>query len=66
LVIFENAAKSTFGGAERSVKHMHISLLSVLNNKRSTSFFLAPQRMPKFLDWKSVQLEHETNSRYAS
>jgi hypothetical protein len=41
---------------------MHKPLFDFLNYKIYTSFFLLPQRIPKFLDWKSVQLEHETNS----
>ena len=41
---------------------MHIFFLSILYKKIFTEPFFEPHLMPKFLDWKSVQLETETSS----
>jgi len=62
LIVFENTAKSTLSCAECTIKHMNISLLSILYKNTCTSFFLDPQRIPRFLDWKSVQFEQDTSS----
>ncbi len=62
LVVLENAAKSSFCGAESTVEHMHVLLFNLLNKSNVTSFFFPPQRMPKLRAWKSVQFEQETSS----
>ncbi len=63
LVVLEDAAEGTFGGAKGSVQHVHVSLFCVLHSSKCTSFFFPPHLIPKFLDWKSVQFEQETSSR---
>lgn len=66
LIILQDAAKGALSGTKSSVKHMNVPLFSFLNRVIYTSFFFDPHLMPRFLDWKSVQFEHETSSLYAS
>lgn len=61
LIVFKDTAQSTLSCAKCSIQHMNILFLSFLNIRIVTSFFFEPHLIPRFLDWKSVQFEHETS-----
>ena len=50
LIIFKDAAQSSFSCTESSIQHVNILFLFILHNINITSFFLAPHRTSRFLD----------------